>query len=248
MRFFTATLRRQLLLAFAAVALIFSVALVVGWLGVGSVNSTVKTTATENAVLQQATGHTRDMAFSEIRTLLDKEAFQDAADDLATFRQTVGTLRSDATDPGSRAAMKALDAAFAQWLVLHNRVLALAHAGQMAHGAALAQGAANDAADALSNAVAKVGAMISKANTEQAASQAGSTRTLMLALAAIGLLLAAAIALLLSRDLTGPMRRLLDGIGSLNSHCMSGLREGLHAIAAGDLTKALQPVTKPIPD
>jgi methyl-accepting chemotaxis protein len=243
----TSSIRRQLIASFAIVSVLYLVALAIGFSSVSSVNSTVQSAAKDDAVLQQATGHARDMMFSEVRTLLDKQAFADAATDLATFRATIAQLRHYATSPAARHAMSALDKAFAQWLVLHERVLGLARAGHVQQGTELAQGPANDAADHLGEAVANVSAAISKANTGAAKSTSDHAQTLMLILALIAVLAAGAIALLISRDLAGRIKRLLSGIRSLDSHCMAGLRAGLEAIAGGDLTRGVEPQTTQIP-
>ena len=246
MRFITSSVRRQLIAGFTAVAALFLIALVVGWSSVGSVNSTVQSSAKQDTLLQEATGHARDMAFSEIRTVLDREAFQDAADDLATFQKTMTQLGGLAKTPRAQAAMNVLTKRFAHWLTLHNRVLALARSHQLEKAAELAQGPANDAADQLSEAVATVSAAISKSNTDSAQGTSNSARSLMLILAAIALLAAAAIAFTMSRDIAGRIKRVLNGIKSLDAHCMAALRSGLQAIAGGDLTQTAEPHTEQI--
>jgi methyl-accepting chemotaxis protein len=245
--FVISSVRRQLLAAFAAVSLLFVVAIVLGWTGVSSVNSKVQSGAKELPMLEQATGHARDMVASEADLVLDPSVTRDHLGDVQTFRQTAATLAGYATTPQGRAAVRTLDAALAKWVALDNQVIALAHAHHAAKATALVEGAANDAADNLTTAVENVSAEISNANTQAAASTASSSKTLMLVIALIALAIAAGISFTFARDLSRRIKQLLDGITSLDSHDLADLEHGLEAIAHGDLTLEVTPATQVIP-
>jgi methyl-accepting chemotaxis protein len=245
--FLISSVRRQLIGGFVAVSLVFVIALVLGWSSIASVNSKVQSGAKELPVLEQATGHARDMVASEVGSVVEPGNIQDHLGDVQTFQQTVETLNGYATTPAARAAMKTLNGAFAKWQGLDNQVLALARAHKVAAGAKLAEGADNDADDDLTTAVGNVSQAISAATTNSAGSDASSSRTLMLVIALIAILAAGAISFVLARDFSRRIKQLLDGIHSLDSNCVTDLEKGLAAIADGDLTVGVTPVTEPIP-
>ena len=64
----------------------------------------------------------------------------------------------------------------------------------------------------------------------------------------VALALTLALALAVARSVTRPVRVLVDRMRSLNEQCLTGLRDGLAALASGDLTVAAQSATQPIPD
>jgi len=245
--FLISSVRRQLLGAFVAVSLVFVIALVIGWSSIGSVNSKVQSGAKTLPVLEQATGHARDMVASEVVSVLDPGKIQNHLSDVQTFQQTVSSLGAHATTPAAKAAEASLTTEFAKWQGLDNRVLALAKAHQVAAATKLAEGAANTEADALTTAAQNVSKAISDANANAAASTASSSKTLMLVIALLALLAAGAISFALARDLSRRIKQLLDGIHSLDSNCVTELEKGLGAIAHGDLTVEVTPVTQPIP-
>jgi methyl-accepting chemotaxis protein len=244
--FLISSVRRQLIGAFVAVSLVFMIALVIGWSGIGSVNSKVQSGAEVLPVLEKATGHARDMVASEVVSVLDPANIQNHLGDVQTFQQTVGSLGAYATTPAAKAAEATLSAEFAKWRGLDSQVLALAKAHKVAAATKLAEGAANTEADALTTAVENASKAISDANTSAAGSTASSSKTLMLVIALLALLAAGAISFVLARDLSRRIQQLLGGIHSLDSNCITDLEKGLGAIADGDLTVEVTPVTEPI--
>jgi methyl-accepting chemotaxis protein len=70
-----------------------------------------------------------------------------------------------------------------------------------------------------------------------------SSRTLIIAVLALSVLLGAGIAYLIARSIRRNVRQVLDRLSSLRDHCATGLEEGLGALSQGDLTVATTPVT-----
>jgi methyl-accepting chemotaxis protein len=246
MNFLLSSLRRQLLAAFALVAVLFLAALFVGYSGVGSVRSKVDTGAKQLPTLEKATGQTRDMALSELWTANDIAKARDHASDIATFKQTLSSLRANAATPSARSALSALDQSFSQWQAIDNQVVLMSRAHRHSQAVALFENKGNEATDALTTKVEALSASISSANTHAAASTASSSKTLMLILALVAVALAAAIAFLIARDISARTNQLLDGIRSLYSVCLTNLGNGLDAMSRGDLTVDAQPHTQPI--
>jgi Methyl-accepting chemotaxis protein (MCP) signalling domain/HAMP domain/Four helix bundle sensory module for signal transduction len=240
------SVRRQLIGAFVAVSLVFVVALVIGWSSIGSVNGKVQSGAKQLPTLEQATGHARDMVASELGAVLDPGNISNHEGDVQTFQQTVQSLQAYATTPAAKNAINTLNAKFSTWQGLDNQVMALSKAHKTAAAGKLANGDANNAADDLTTAVQNASQAISGANTSAANSTASSSKTLMLVIALIALLIAAAISFTLARDFSKRIKQLLDGIRSLEGNCVTDLGKGLEAIAAGDLTVQVTPVTSPI--
>ena len=81
------------------------------------------------------------------------------------------------------------------------------------------------------------------AAAEDAASNARNT---VLIVVVIAVLAAIGLALLVTRSVTRPVAALSSRFRSLNDHCLQGLGDGLNAVAEGDLTRDVQPVTTPV--
>jgi methyl-accepting chemotaxis protein len=68
----------------------------------------------------------------------------------------------------------------------------------------------------------------------------------VLAVAIIALLVAIALAVFVTRSVTRPVAALGSRLRSLNDHCLAGLTDALEAVAQGDLTNEVVPVTTPV--
>jgi methyl-accepting chemotaxis protein len=86
----------------------------------------------------------------------------------------------------------------------------------------------------------------------QAVAAAGSTasrsRTVIVAVGVLALLLAGGIAYAMTRSILGAIAPLSDRLSRLTTNCLTQLDQGLCAMAAGDLTYEVEPTTTPIPD
>src|SRR4051812_4421101 len=100
----------------------------------------------------------------------------------------------------------------------------------------------DDAGDAL---LASIGKEAGDA-AAKAKAHADSARRNILVAALIPLLLAAALAVFVTRSVTRPVAALGVRLRSLDENCLAGLTGGLEAVAKGDLTHEVVPVTTPI--
>jgi methyl-accepting chemotaxis protein len=73
-----------------------------------------------------------------------------------------------------------------------------------------------------------------------------SARTLVIIAIVVAILLSLGIALAITTRLRRTIADVLDRLGMLRDHCTADLRTSLQAIAHGDLTKTVTPVTPPI--
>jgi methyl-accepting chemotaxis protein len=85
-----------------------------------------------------------------------------------------------------------------------------------------------------------------RAADRSAASSASSAKTLMLTLLILAVIAAATVSLLITRGINRSVADILDRLRSLKSDDTVSLKTGLEAVAAGDLSVAATPVTKPI--
>ena len=75
---------------------------------------------------------------------------------------------------------------------------------------------------------------------------AAEARTTVLIVVVIAVLAAIGLALLVTRSVTRPVAALGERLRSLNENCLHDLGNGLNAIAEGDLTREVVPVTTPV--
>jgi methyl-accepting chemotaxis protein len=81
----------------------------------------------------------------------------------------------------------------------------------------------------------------------KAANSADDSGTrLIIAITLAAILAAAALAIWVTRSVVRPVKSLGERMNSLDEHCLTELAAGLDAVASGDLTYDVQPVTAPI--
>jgi methyl-accepting chemotaxis protein len=80
----------------------------------------------------------------------------------------------------------------------------------------------------------------------EAAARAGRERRNLAIVAALVALMAAGLALLISRGVKRSVDTVLDRLRTLESRCIAGLRDALVALSHGDLTRSVTPSTAPI--
>jgi methyl-accepting chemotaxis protein len=87
-----------------------------------------------------------------------------------------------------------------------------------------------------------------RADVAAAADRAGAGQTQLLAVGVAALLLAIALAVLITRSVTVPVRALAARLRSVQERDLTALQSGVQALAAGDLTVAVSPATEPLGD
>jgi methyl-accepting chemotaxis protein len=87
---------------------------------------------------------------------------------------------------------------------------------------------------------------LAKASSASISSAHASGRTWILVALGFAAALGLSIAWLISAQINGVVRRIRETLGSLRTHETASLREGLGAIAGGDLTRRVEAVTEPV--
>jgi hypothetical protein len=170
--FVISSVRRQLIAAFVAVSLMFTISLVIGWTSVGSINDKVQSSAQQDGVLVAATGNARNMVASQAIAVLDPTTLSDHEGDVQLFRQTVRRLSAYITTPAAQAAMAQLNRAFSTWATLDTGIDADVRAHARSTATKLVRGPASVAADQVTSDVAALSRAISNATAQAAASKA----------------------------------------------------------------------------
>ena len=181
--------------------------------------------------------------------LTDGESYGDHVGDVRAFRAGLHTLAGETVTPSDHARLQAIRRGFATVSRFDRVLIGNVRAGRRTAARAIVQGGADHAADVLATAA---GAYQTAAGREQAAadSRFASTRSLATWLVGvvslIAALLAGAFAFLVGRAITHGLRPVLDRLTMLRRHCVTDLKAGLEAMATGDLTVGVTPVTPPI--
>ena len=252
-------LRSKLLGAAGVSVLLLLLVGVIALLQLGSVNTVGQAMYTERTVPLTQVGAVRvalvDMQRLGLRGILkagQADQQQKIDTDLAADRTTAESqLAAYAASPqpaGAAAALTAFRSAYASYLPLADGVRKLARAGD-AKGAA----AANDTTFASWTVATAAADKLVAANDAGASSMArqiastySSARLLLIALVLVAGLLGFGIALVIARGITRGLSPVNERLAQLQRHCIAGLSDGLAAIADGDLTVTVTPVTPPI--
>jgi methyl-accepting chemotaxis protein len=84
-----------------------------------------------------------------------------------------------------------------------------------------------------------------RADADATASSTGRTVVIV---AVLAVLLSIGLAALITRTVTRPVKVIVDRLATLRDHCVADLAAGVRALADGDLTHSIEPVTPPIDD
>ncbi len=167
----------------------------------------------------------------------------------AMFRHRLQHLRAISVDPQDAVDAKAVAARFAEFMQADGPVWAAVQAGDSATATRLALGPASAAYEKLIHATQTYlrGASADAAVAGRSFHTAQSRSTMItLGAAAVAILLAVAVALLLSRYLIRSVSELAGRLRSLEEDDLAQLAAGLEAVAAGDLTRAAASATEPV--
>ncbi len=246
-RFVSGSVRNQLIAGFAAVVVAFAVALVLAITGIASVAGTVKSGYGEAITAQRASSAARDMASSQLTSALAAgKTLANHEEDIATFQALYAKLKKTASSSEDRAALAGVQSALGKWSAIDSEVAQIAPKGMTPALTALLTGRSNEATDGLVESLAKY-THLQEAQANSSAGSAETSRTIIsIVLALIAVAAAAAVAWLLSRAIIRGLGEVSTRLRSLDENCLNDLRGGLEAIAGGDLTKGVTPVTTPL--
>jgi methyl-accepting chemotaxis protein len=202
--------RAKLFGGFAAVSLGFVVALVLGWVSIGSVANQVKTEYGQAVLAQETSAAAYNIHVSQIQNVLDGggvEAMRRS--DRATFESDLRKLDGTTSGAEELQLLARVKDSYAQWRSIDKQVDALAKSGRKAEATKLIDGAANRSADQLSSRLDAFENHVRQGANESSASATAHARLLMGLFAGLALLLAGVIAFLLSGQIAGAARRML---------------------------------------
>jgi methyl-accepting chemotaxis protein len=251
-----AGLRAKLLGGFGVVLVMLAATVAVGLTSMGRMSTVQRDTDRHVVPLVAAAGDAR-AAFSDAHyaeagyVLVDDVKRDDYLADRRVFHTTLTDLGRTVNTSAGRSAFAAVRAANARFEAQDARVHTLLAAGDRARAARLEVGAANDAADGVSEALSK---MVTVARREQVVASSHfadakhTATTLTLVAAALAFLLAAGIALLLARSMKRRIDAILATLATVRDVCVRPLRDGVTAMAAGDLTRTVSADVEPLTD
>jgi methyl-accepting chemotaxis protein len=223
---------------------------------------------------QKAQAAFADLHFAQTAMVLNRgEQRADEMDDLAVANKAVAALRKGDDDRGSAARLAAVSAAISDWKALDDKLYAAVKRGEMAYAEETVGGDADEAADAVVEAIERY---ITQANMDRAQADAKfaalettTTRTTIV-LGALALLAALILALGIGRHLSRRLRalsaaaealaegdvdhelsvkgrdevgRTAGALATMVEHLRS-LADAADRVAAGDLTVNLEPRSK----
>ena len=173
----------------------------------------------------------------------------------AAFRRGLAAVQRERLTPAERAQVNAASTAFGQFMATDNRAIALYRRGTptaAVEANALVLGreirplftAISSAVDKLVKSAAADGA----AARHDANSAQSSSQTLIILVAVLAVMVSLAIALLLTRHIKRHVAQILERLHVINTKGADRLKEGLEALAAGDLTRNYPITTTPVTD
>jgi methyl-accepting chemotaxis protein len=251
-----ASLRTKLLGGFGVVLLLFAATAVASIASLGRLAQVQNDTNQHVVPLVAAAGDAR-AAFSDSHysqasgVLIDDVKRTNYLGDRQVFKTALTKLGATADSAASRRAFAAVRTADAEFEAQDRRVAALTRAGDHAAAARLEVGAVNDAADGVSSALADTVTVARRQQLSASARFASTKRTAVtvtIGAAVLALLLGAAIALVLARSIQRRSARILRTLGAVRDDAVAPLRDGVGALASGDLTHALHVTVEPLGD
>jgi methyl-accepting chemotaxis protein len=245
------TIGRRLTLAFALLVVSVAIVTLVGISGMSSMKTAHHDVVTGGIPRLLATDAARaaaaDMHFSEAVYVLDGGSGRaNYLSDRATFQADLSRIvPADASDGPLIAAIHSAADRFDQG---DAALSALVRAHDTPGAIRLVEGSQNDAADALTAALAayqKNSAGDVARETGQFNSTASFSRLLMIVIGLVALVFAAITGVAITRRLSSGIKGALKRLDKIAQAGGASLRSGLDALAAGDLTVELRSATQP---
>jgi methyl-accepting chemotaxis protein len=216
MRFITSSLRNQLLAAFAAVIVVFGIGVIVSISSLSGVSSTLQNGTQRVNLSDTLSKDTYNMQGSQLMATLNNGASTaDHAGDVRNFSRELSALKGRLSTAADRTAYAGIQSDFADWKIQDARAMSFAKAHKKAQATALVTGAANDATDKLAVDATGLASLIFKEGGKTANSSKSSATVIGLALGLVGIVLALAVALVLSRKVVGGTRQMLSAAKAL---------------------------------
>jgi methyl-accepting chemotaxis protein len=160
--------------------------------------------------------------------------------------KALATAKAASTDPADLATVGKIESAYNAYMKLDATTWAAVQAHDYAKAQRLALGADNSAFNQLA---AAADSFVAQARQEQVAaadsfsSTESTAKIIMGGLSLAAIVLAGFVAFLIGRMITRGLEPVLDRLGMLRDRCASDLKAALEAMAGGDLTMTVTPVT-----
>ena len=167
----------------------------------------------------------------------------------AQIVRDIATLHHVSVDSHDKSSAAAVSRAYQSYTTADAQVWAAVQAGHQAKAAKIAQ---TQAAAAFAQLAKASDGYVAQAKQEQVDDTASFNRdkstaqVIMIVIGLIALAFGGGVAFLLTRYLIGTSNELVNRLQSLANHCAADLRIGIEAVAKGDLTKTVTPVTPPM--
>src|SRR5205823_9957231 len=136
--------RVKVLLSFAAVTLFFGVALLIGWNSITTVSNKVRHGYSAAVLAQSASAAAYNMHVSQMQYVADGgHVLAMHHGDKAVFEKALAGLKQQARTPAERTALARVEASYATWKQVDNKVFALINTDQSKTTLVLAEGKTN---------------------------------------------------------------------------------------------------------
>jgi methyl-accepting chemotaxis protein len=249
MKLVSSSLRAKLAVAFSAVVVVFVIAVAVGFTKISSVGSSTANGYKKAVLAQTASAAAFNMRISQSqdtsshRFITNPDGSNMHQGDIAAFQKALTDLKGMSLSASEKQQFVKVDQLFGLWKVADDTSAHLWQTHQYTAATSYVNGEANTRGDDLSNAL---GAFSDKAQADAAASehsQVSSAQTLMAIFTIVAVIAAAAVVFFITRSISRRLSAVVATLGSLQGHCLAGLQACMGAIANGDLTQSVTPVT-----
>jgi methyl-accepting chemotaxis protein len=247
---------RKLAASFGLVVLLIGALTGVALWGMSSLSSAFENTATNVMPKIEAAEDVRTWAADlngwQTGYVLDEgRSRADFEKSLASTKESVATLVARSNDAEDKKAAAEITQALAAFVAFDAQIWDAVQTGQEAKAQQLVLGPAIELYTAFAKGTERyVKQAIAEGDAAQSsfASTKSTSVIIILAVAALALAFAVGIAIVVTRGIKGPIAAVLERMQSLEQRCVAGLRAGLEAMAGGDLTVRVTPVTTPVED
>jgi methyl-accepting chemotaxis protein len=246
----TGSLTRKLVATTGVIALVFGIALMFAWTSLSSVSSSSSNAARLSSEAHATASAAYNMRISQAQNVLARGNVLNAdgsdmhKSDVAEFESRLATLRADRSAQPSEVAT--VVGAYHRWQTVDRQIARLDAAGHTAAATRIVNGQANTLGDELASGLSGIGDSHAASAAKDAANAASSAHTLIGGLALLALLVGAGATVIFARGTRRSATGLLASLESLETTDMPALGAAMDAMAAGDLTRTVDPATAQI--